>query len=65
MSSWWWCLEHKQVEESLGCGSTTRIGPYDSPEKAATALERIGKREVEQDEKDKAIQAKWGKKSWP
>lgn len=63
--AWWWCLEHKQVEEGLGCGSTTRVGPYDSPDRAATALERIGKRETEQQDKDKAIEAKWGKKTWP
>lgn len=50
--SFWWCLEHKQVEEGLGCGSTTRLGPYDSAGRAATALERIGKREQEQQQKD-------------
>jgi len=60
--SWWWCLEHKCVEESLGCGSTTRIGPYDSAERAASALERIGKREGEQQARDKADEKKWGRK---
>jgi hypothetical protein len=63
--AWWWCIDHKSVEEGLGCGSTTRIGPYESKEQAATALERIGKREEDQQQKDKAIEAKWGKKkSW-
>ena len=62
--SWWWCLEHKSVEESLGCGSTSRIGPYDTREQAAGALKRIADREVEQEQKDKATEAKWGKKSW-
>ena len=60
--SWWWCLDHKQTEEGLGCGSTSRIGPYDTAERAATALKRINAREAEQTEKDKAIEARWGKK---
>ena len=58
--SYWWCLDHKSVEEGLGCGSTTRIGPYDSAEKAASALERVKKREVEQTGKDKEEE----KKKW-
>ena len=62
--SFWWCLEHKAVEQGLGCGSTTRLGPYDSSERAASALKRIGEREVEQQGKDKAEEKKWGKKSW-
>jgi hypothetical protein len=61
---WWWCLDHKAVEEGLGCGSTTRVGPYDSQERAATALERIGQRETEQQAKDKEEEQKWGKKKW-
>jgi len=60
--AWWWCLEHKCVEEHLGCGSTTRIGPYDTQQQAATALERVRKREEEQVEKDKEEEKKWGKK---
>jgi len=60
--SYWWCLEHKTVEEGLGCGSTTRLGPYDSKERAATALQRVGEREKEQTEKDKEEEKKYGKK---
>lgn len=60
--SYWWCLDHKQVEQGLGCGSTTRIGPYDSEQQAATALERVKKREKEQEEKDQEEEKKWGKK---
>ena len=61
----WWCLNHKSVEQGLGCGSTTRIGPYETHEQAETALERVGKREKEQDEKDKEEEKKWGrKKGW-
>ena len=62
--AFWWCIEHKKVEEGLGCGSTTRIGPYDKPGQAATALERIGVREKEQEQKDEEEKKKWGKKSW-
>lgn len=60
--AWWWCLEHKQVEQHLGCGSTTRLGPYETQQQAATALERVHKREEEQTAKDKEIEKKWGKK---
>ena len=61
----WWCIDHKKVEEGLGCGSSTRIGPYDSADQAATALDRVHQREEEQDLKDKEIEKKWGKKkSW-
>lgn len=50
--SYWWCLEHKETEEGLGCGSTTRLGPYPTREQAALALRRINAREAEQVEKD-------------
>jgi hypothetical protein len=59
--SFWWCLDHKRVEEGLGCGSTTRVGPYDTPERAATAIQRTRERGAEQDAKD-AGGGKWGKK---
>jgi hypothetical protein len=51
--SWWWCLDHRQTEEGLGCGSTTRLGPYDTAERAATALKRINAREADQAERDR------------
>ena len=59
--SFWWCLDHKAVEEGLGCGSTTRLGPYDSAARAATAIDRTRQRGAEQDAKDKS-QENWGKK---
>jgi hypothetical protein len=63
--SFWWCLEHKAVEEGLGCGSTSRLGPYASQQQAGSALERVHKREDEQATKDKEIEKKWGpKKGW-
>lgn len=60
---YWWCIDHKQVEEGLGCGSTTRVGPYDTPDKAAGVIARTKERESEQEAKDKAIEKKWGKKT--
>jgi hypothetical protein len=50
--SYWWCLEHKETEEGLGCGSTTRLGPYDTRERAGQALLRIAQREAAQHLKD-------------
>lgn len=61
MSSYFWCLEHKTVEEGFGCGSTTRIGPYETSAEAAAALDRTRKRAAEQEVKDAANDG-WGKK---
>lgn len=61
--SWWWCLDHGQTEEGPGCGSTTRLGPYPTAERAATALKRINAREAEQLEQDQAELAKRGRGS--
>lgn len=55
--SWFWCLEHKKVEEGFGCGSTSRIGPYDTPDAAASALDRTRQREAEQEARDEADEA--------
>ena len=52
--AWFWCLDHKRVEQDIGCGSTTRIGPYATPAEAETALERVRKRKDEQEERDTA-----------
>lgn len=52
--SYFWCLDHKSVEEGFGCGSTTRIGPYSSAAEAAAALERTRRRKAEQDARDAA-----------
>ena len=60
--SFYWCLEHKCVEESIGCGSTTRIGPYATQAEAATALDRTRQREAEQEVRDKQDEKKFGKK---
>lgn len=49
-----WCLEHKQIEEDFGCGSTSRIGPYETEAEAVTALSRTRQREAEQKSRDAA-----------
>ena len=45
--SWFWCLEHSQAEENMGCGGQKRLGPYANPTQAANALKRINTREAE------------------
>jgi hypothetical protein len=50
--TWWWCLEHRKVEEGFGCGSTTRAGPYDSEQEAAAAPQRIRERAAQQQARD-------------
>lgn len=44
--SWFWCLEHNQAEENMGCGGQKRMGPYATAEQAALALKRINTREA-------------------
>lgn len=50
--SWFWCLDHKAVEEGFGCGSTSRIGPYATRGEALNALQRTRQRGAEQNAKD-------------
>lgn len=59
--NWFWCLEHKEVEEGAGCRSTSRLGPYATKEEAAGAIERTRQRTAEQDARDKSDALKWGK----
>lgn len=49
---WWFCLIHKAVEENSGCANSTRLGPYETRELAASAVERIGKRQEELDREE-------------
>lgn len=50
--SWFWCLDHKSVEQDFGCGSTTRIGPYATQAEAASAVARTRLREGAQKTRD-------------
>ena len=63
--SFWWCLSHGRVEGSStddeGCANMDRLGPYDTHEQAATALERARARTAEQDARDEA-EDDWGRR---
>ncbi len=48
-TSWYFCLDHKTVEPEKGCRAAVRLGPYDSREEAAQALERVEQRNVQWD----------------
>lgn len=52
LMQWWFCLIHKEVEENLGCPNASRLGPYETRELAATAVERISKRQEELDSEE-------------
>jgi hypothetical protein len=41
---YWWCLEHEQVEMDEGCANTERLGPFDTADEAAAALENAQRR---------------------
>ncbi|HVQ18683.1 MAG TPA: hypothetical protein VMT27_06560 [Actinomycetes bacterium] len=41
---YWWCLDHARVEGNDGCPNTVRLGPYDTYEDAAAALEHARER---------------------
>jgi hypothetical protein len=45
-TSWYYCLDHKTVEPENGCRSAVRLGPYDTREQAAQALETVEQRNV-------------------
>lgn len=60
--AWFWCLDHKTVEEGLGCGSSSRIGPAATPVEAASALERTRQREQEQKARDVEEEKKHGRR---
>ena len=47
---WWFCLEHKVVEDSIGCPNVLRLGPYETRDLAGSAIERINARQVQFDE---------------
>ncbi|MGX8905785.1 hypothetical protein ACR820_11240 [Streptomyces netropsis] len=44
---WYYCLEHGTVEEGPQCRAADRLGPYDSREEAARAMETAREREEE------------------
>ena len=49
MTSYWYCLDHHTVEGPDGCAYKDRLGPYDTEEDAARALEKVKERNEEWD----------------
>ncbi|MFJ8692565.1 hypothetical protein [Streptomyces roseolilacinus] len=41
---WYYCLEHRKVEEGPECPAKDRFGPYPSPEAAGHAMETAHER---------------------
>lgn len=46
-AGWYWCLTHHTVEPYEACKAAERLGPYDTLEEAAQALERVQARNEE------------------
>jgi len=46
---YWYCLIHKTVEGQDGCAYKDRLGPYDTEDQAAHALEKVKERNEEWD----------------
>lgn len=44
---WYYCLEHKKVEEGPECPGKDRMGPYTTPGEAAQAMETARERTLE------------------
>ena len=45
MSSYWFCVKHHRVEQGPDmCPPIDRLGPYDTEEQAAHALEKAAER---------------------
>jgi hypothetical protein len=44
---WFYCLEHKKVEEGPECPAKDRLGPYPTPQDAARAFEGVEERNEE------------------
>jgi hypothetical protein len=43
-SKWYFCLKHMRVEHGAGCPDRDRMGPYDSENEAANALQHAAER---------------------
>jgi hypothetical protein len=63
--SFWWCLQHGRVEGSAyddsGCANMSRLGPYDTEEQAAQALDRARARTAALEAEEEA-EDDWGKR---
>ena len=50
--SWYYCLTHQRVEPEDGCANDQRMGPYETENEAASALERAAERNAAYDADD-------------
>ncbi|CAL9288735.1 MULTISPECIES: hypothetical protein [unclassified Streptomyces] len=44
---WYYCLQHKKVEEGPECPAKDRFGPYRTPEEAGRAMETARERNTD------------------
>lgn len=51
---WYFCLKHRTVEDRGGCAERHRLGPFDSREEAADALQTVADRNEQADAADRA-----------
>jgi hypothetical protein len=49
MDKYWFCVKHHRVEGTDGCAPIDRLGPFDTEDEAAHALENAEKRNKEWD----------------
>jgi hypothetical protein len=50
--AWYFCLKHMRVEHGAGCPDRDRMGPYDSENEAANALQHARERNEQWDAKN-------------
>ncbi|WP_405750649.1 hypothetical protein OHA44_27675 [Streptomyces sp. NBC_00144] len=46
---WYYCLQHKKVEDGPECPGKNRFGPYATREEAAHAMDKVAERNLEWD----------------
>jgi hypothetical protein len=51
---WFFCLKHDTVEPKEGCAERHRLGPYETREQAARAVESVAEREERLKAEDRA-----------
>ncbi len=51
---WFFCLKHHTVEDRDGCAERHRLGPYETREEAAHALQSVAEREEKLTAEDRA-----------
>jgi hypothetical protein len=52
--SYFWCTDHKAVEDEQGCRAEVRLGPYPTREAAEHAVQSVHERDARLDAEDRA-----------